>query len=120
MAVTTRSRDPRYLRELGRAGIKIFFVICDTEWLNPDAMKELRASADALLSAVPDAYVFLRVSLHPPISWMERHREELVTYNGDMQIPINPVSRTGHLGKLPAMYSLASYKWRTDGSKALV
>ena len=42
MAMTTRSQDPRYFRALADAGIRVFFVICDTQWLKPDGLELLR------------------------------------------------------------------------------
>ena len=55
MAITTMSLDRNYLRALGEAGIRIFFVICDTQWLKPDGVELLRKATDTLLEAVPGA-----------------------------------------------------------------
>ena len=38
--------DREYIRELGKAGIKIFFVICDTEWLKPGAFELFKEEAE--------------------------------------------------------------------------
>ena len=49
--------DKEYYRRLGQSGIRIFFLICDTEWLVPDGFAKFREEAEALLEAVPDAYI---------------------------------------------------------------
>lgn len=58
--------DREYIRELGKAGIKIFFIICDTQWLKPDALDLIKEEAETILEEVPDAYFMLRIGLHPP------------------------------------------------------
>lgn len=118
MAMTTMSRDPKYLRALADAGIRVFFVICDTQWLKPDGVELLRQSTEPLLAAVPDALILLRVGLHPPMSWIEAHPEELVTYNGGRHLPVDLRSES-YCAQLPGMYSLCSARWREDGARAL-
>lgn len=118
MAMTTMSRDPKYLRALAEAGIRVFFVICDPQWLKPDGVELLRQSTAPLLAAAPDAYILLRVGLHPPMSWIEAHPEELVTYNGGRHLPVH-LSSESYNTQLPGMYSLCSARWREDGGRAL-
>jgi len=118
MAMTTESTDRRYLRALGEAGIKLFFVISDTPWLKPDALELLKRSTDALLDAVPDAFIILRVGLHPPLRWIKEHPEDLVTFNDGSTQRVNLLSES-YQAELPGMYSLASARWREDGGKAL-
>ncbi len=118
MAITTMSQDKDYLRSLGEAGIRLFFVICDTQWLKPDGVELLRTATAALLEAVPEAHIVLRVGLHPPMSWIEANPDELLTYNGDRHIPVRLLSES-YCALLPGMYSLCSSKWREDGARAL-
>lgn len=118
MAVTTVSHDPRYLRALRDAGIRTYYVTCDTQWLKSDALSQLRLAVDGILRVVPDAFLFLRVGLHPPLSWMVAHPEELVTFNDGSYQPVQMVSKT-YRADLPAMYSMASDRWRRDGGRAL-
>ncbi len=118
MAITTRSLDRKYLHSLGEAGIRIFFVICDTQWLKPDGVKLLREATDALLEAVPGAYIVLRVGLHPPVSWAKANPGEIVTYNGNRHVPIH-IWTESYNAEYPGMYSLCSAKWREDGARAL-
>lgn len=118
MAITTMSKDKNYLRGLGEAGIRIFFVICDTQWLKPDGVTLLREATDVLLDAVPNACIVLRVGLHPPVSWAEANPDELVTYNGNHPVPIH-IWTESYNAEYPGMYSLSSAKWRKDAAQAL-
>ena len=72
--------DKEYFENLGKAGIKIYFLICDTVWLKPDALEVFDREARALLDAVPDAYIVPRIGLHPTNEWMIEHPEECCTY----------------------------------------
>lgn len=110
--------DRDYFVQLGRAGIRIFFVICDTVWLKPDAVELFDTEARALLDAVPDAYIVPRIGMHPTNEWIAAHPEECVTYsNGDR--PAVHLFSESYETDLPAHYSLCSSKWREDAGKAL-
>ncbi len=92
MTATIRSRlceqftmDKEYLHQLGNAGIKIFYLICDTEWLEQGAIEKFKREAEILLEAVPDAYIMARISTHPSDEWMKAHPEELVQYSDGVQ-----------------------------------
>ncbi len=119
MAMTTMSRDHRYLKELGDAGVKIYFVICDTDWLKPDGLELFKRDAEALLEAVPDAYMFLRLGLHPPMSWFNEHKDQLMTYSNGTNKPAY-LHTESYNAALPGAYSLCSQIWREDASVALV
>jgi len=67
--------DKDYFKNLGDAGIKIYFLICDTVWLKPDAIRLFDEEARALLSAVPDAYIMPRIGMHPTNEWILSHPE---------------------------------------------
>jgi len=111
--------DEEYFRNLGNSGIKIYFLICDTEWLKPGAFELFRQEAEMLLSAVPDAYIIPRIGLHPPLEWINEHPEELVRYTDSSFNPMLLYTES-YVKDIPAMYSLASSKWREDAGKALM
>ena len=50
--VTTNKKeqllDENYFRALGKSGIRIFFLICDTEWLRPGAFEQFKKEAEML------------------------------------------------------------------------
>ncbi len=110
--------DGEYFKQLGKSGIKIFFLICDTEWLKPGAVELFRREADELLKNVPDAYIMVRIGLHPPVSWCIDNPDETMCYSDGIKKPIHLFSES-YEADYPAMYSLCSEKWRTDAGNAL-
>lgn len=131
MAMTTRIADDDYLRSLREAGVRVFFVFANTDWLRPGKTLEetdnwsewsgfqaFRAEAEHLLRVVPDAYIIIRVGMHPPVSWMESHPDELLRYNNGETIPC-VINSEVHYDKVPGCYSLSSSQWRKDGTEAL-
>lgn len=121
--VTTNKKelllDENYFRELGKSGIRIFFLICDTEWLRPGAFQQFKTEAEMLLRAVPDAYIMARIGMHPPVSWCEENPDELVQYSdGNPQKAM--LWTESYAAEYPSMYSLCSQKWREDAGKALL
>ncbi len=108
-----------YYENLGKAGIKIFFLICDTEWLAPGSFELFKQQAEMILSTVPDAYFFLRISMHPPVSWIKENPKECITFADGSQKSVNLWTET-YKANMPAMYSLCSSKWREDASAALL
>jgi hypothetical protein len=134
MGMTTRILKHDYLKALGEAGIKIYFIMANTRWLRPGRewvdengvhQKELsgfdkfKQDAENLLKAVPDAYIIVRIGMHPPVDWVESHiGEDVMQYNDGSHQPAILVSEV-HRDVLPGMYSLCSEAWRQDGTKAL-
>ena len=110
--------DPDYFRELGNAGIRIFFLICDTEWLKPNALALFREEAEMLLSVVPDAYIVPRIGMHPTNEWIKAHPGECITYS-DGSSPAVHLFTESYETDLPAHYSLCSSEWRHDAGEAL-
>ena len=43
--------DEEYYKNLGKSGIKIYFLICDTEWLKPQGFEMFCEEAEKLLTA---------------------------------------------------------------------
>jgi len=110
--------DEEYFRELGRSGIRIFFLICDTEWLKPCGFELFCKEAEALLRAIPDAYIIPRIGLHPTPEWCEENPDETLEYSDGVKKPMH-LGTESYEADYPAMYSLASQKWREDAGKAL-
>ena len=110
--------DGSYFESLGKAGIKVFFLHCNTLWLQPDAIELFDKEARALFAAVPDAYIMPRIGLHPPIEWIEAHPEECITYSDGERPPFHLFTES-YEADLPMMYSLASSLWREEAGKAL-
>ena len=44
-------------------------------------------NAEILLEQVPDAYIIVRIGLHPPVEWMEENPDELITYQDGSHEP---------------------------------
>lgn len=122
MAITVISNvDREYLRRLGESGIKLFYVLCSMPWTDPQAMEKLIERTDALLDAVPDAYIILRVTLHPSPQWIEANPDQMVTYDNGSGKPLEKISSFYNNGRgMAAMYSLASQKWRDEAGAGLV
>lgn len=115
---TSMMVDRQYYHDLGKSGIKIFFLICDTEWLKPGAYEQFLYEAKILFEEVPDAYIMLRIGMHPPVKWCEEHPGETMSYS-------DTIKKKAHLytesyeADYPAMYSLCSSKWREDAGREL-
>lgn len=110
--------DRDYFVNLGKSGIRIFFLICDTVWLKPNALELFDKEARALLEAIPDAYIMPRMGLHPNNEWIKAHPEEVVRYSDGSSPEVHLFSES-YETDLPAHYSLCSSKWREDAGKAL-
>lgn len=114
-----RVLDEEYYRNLGESGIKLFFVICDTQWAVPDGFQQFRQEAETILRAVPDAYLFLRVGMHPSVAWVEENPDETMTYSDGLKKPADLYTESLQQ-QYPAMYSLSSQKWRDEASRHLL
>ena len=110
--------DKEYFEALGKSGIRIFFLICDTLWLKPTALELFDTEARALLAAVPDALIIPRMGLHPTNEWIDAHPEECLEYSDGERPPVHLFSES-YETDLPMHYSLCSDKWREDAGKAL-
>ena len=62
-----------YMKNLGEAGLKVYYVACDTRWLRPgnpakgepDGVTAAVRGIREVLDAVPDAWVMLRLNMSP-------------------------------------------------------
>lgn len=112
--------DAEYYRNLGKSGIKIYFLICDTDWLKPGAYEQFCYEAEILLREVPDAYIMLRIGMHPPVSWCSENPGETLTYS-DGKKKCAHLHTESFIADYPdGIYSFCSEKWREDASKALL
>lgn len=118
---TTQKRvlDEEYYRNLGKSGIKLFFLICDTEWLVKDALSQFQIEAETILRAVPEAYLFLRIGMHPSPEWCEKNPDETLCYSDGKKKPTRLYTES-YVNDYPAMYSMASQKWRDEASRYLL
>ncbi len=110
--------DEAYLKNLGESGIKIYFLICDTEWIRPDAFEKLDEEMNILLKNVPDALIMLRIGLHPSNEWIEENMEECIKYS-DGTFPKPFLASESYCTKLPGGYALYSDKWRKEAGEWL-
>lgn len=118
MAMTTRFHKPEYIKSLGESGLKVFFLMTNTQWLRQDGLEAFVKNAEILLEQVPDAYIIVRIGLHPPVEWMEENPDELITYQDGSHEP-SILSSEVHRDEIPGMYSFASEKWKQAAGKAL-
>ena len=133
MAMTVRFNKPDYIRHLGEAGLRVFFLMTNTDWLRPgkdytdengvpchepSGLEAFVKNAEVLLSQVPDAYIIVRIGLHPPVDWMEENPDELITYQDGSHEP-SILSSEVHKDEIPGMYSFASDKWKAAAGKAV-
>jgi len=110
--------DAEYLKKLGESGIKIYFLICDTEWIRPDAFEMLDKEARLLLEAVPDALIILRIGLHPSNEWIKENMEECVKLS-DGSFPTETLYTESYVADMPGCYTLYSEKWRKTAGEHL-
>jgi len=111
--------DKNYFKALGEAGIKVYYISCNTTWVQSDSLEVFDAEVKMLLDAVPDAYIIARISLHPPKEWIEANPDECVLYS-DGTSPEVELWTESYQTRMPHMYSLCSQKWREDAGDAMV
>ena len=111
--------DRAYYRALGESGVRIFFVICDTVWLKPDAVRLFREEAEAILEEVPGAYLIPRIGLHPNNEWILSHPDECCTYSDGSKPGVRRFFTESYVTDMPHLYSLCSDVWRHDAGEAL-
>jgi len=135
MMMTMYMNDREYIRALGEAGIRLFFLMENTDWLQPvtsfmedeygepypilSGMEQFIQDATTLLEEIPDAYIFVRIGLHPPAEWVNDHMDQVVQYSDGSHMPVHLCSEV-HKEHLPGAYSLSSQKWREDAGRVLM
>ncbi|MCQ2389132.1 MAG: hypothetical protein MJ138_05415 [Kiritimatiellae bacterium] len=132
MTITVLARNNRseaerkaYLKRLGEAGLKVFYVTCSTKWHapgnpekgEPDGVKKALRDIRFVIDQVPDAYVMLRLNVSPPADWVNAHPEEMVTFSDGK--PRRVICTSVGKDVLDGMHSLCSDAWRAEGDKAI-
>ena len=110
--------DEEYLVELGKSGVKVFFLICDTNFTRPNAYELFKKEAEAIMKAVPDAYIIPRVGLQPTKEWTDAHPNAMIEFSDGIKRDAYLRSETYNAYIGP--YSLSSEEWRKDAGKALL
>ena len=111
--------DENYYKRLGESGIKVFFLICDTEWLKPGAFELFKQEAQLVLRAVPDAYIVMRLGMHAPPVWCKENPDEVLTYSDGEKKSVFLFTESFRANYNDGFYSFASEKWRKEASEAL-
>ena len=110
--------NKEYMQNLSDSGCKIFFIECNTLWLQPNALEVFDKEARMLLDAIPDAYIIARFGMHPSNEWIEANPEECVTYSDGARPPARIFSEC-YDTIAPHWYSLCSQKWREAAGEQL-
>ncbi len=110
--------DKDYVKQVGQAGIKVFFIVSDTAWNIPSAEQEFTQICQMILDVVPDAYFLVRIGMHPPVDFLLDNPDECFTYNDGSQ-PSALIWNESFKKVYPKQYSYCSQKWRERASKAL-
>ena len=110
--------EPDYLRNLGESGIKVFFVICETDWMGKGCFEDMDKEIRTLLESVPDALIILRIGIHPSHQWVEEHMEECIKYS-DGSYPKTGRAEGSFMGDYKGCYTLYSEKWAQEAGNQL-
>lgn len=125
ISTRTKSKDgdplsfnSEYFSQLGKAGIKIYLISCNTAWSGKNTTALFDREARLLLDAVPDAYIIARFGLHPSAQWADENPDECALYSDGTKTPVH-IWTESHEEDLAGFYSLSSSKWREDAGKML-
>jgi hypothetical protein len=118
--------DAGYVRRLRKAGIRMWWPFCDTDWQRRGAFEDLRAQCAIVMKEDSEAILMIRVSLNPPARWLlENPHERVLFENGAHHLydPDNPQYRGDSLVREAyngiGDYSLASDVWARDACTAM-
>lgn len=111
--------DVEYFKNLGESGIKIFYVMCNNLSADKNGVKDFAAEAEAILKAVPDGYIIMRVSLLPSEEWLKENPSQIVQYSDGRKIHTRLTAESLAI-EADGMPSLCSRKWREYMGKALI
>ena len=107
-----------YCRALGECGIKLYFIISNTEWTEPGSIDLAEGEILGILKENPDAYFIMRMGVYPPLEWVKENPDECVKYSDGVERSPGRITCT-HSVKYPRMFSLCSDVWRNDAARAL-
>lgn len=133
-SMNDRADEVAYYRHLGDAGVRLFYLYAWTNWREPGTGKSdkalwnpsknlngvemTRERIRRILEGVPNAYVIIRLTVAPPLDWVNAHPEEMVRFSDGKprKARCTTVSLTENAD---GMHSLCSEKWRAEGMKAI-
>lgn len=110
--------DEEYLRNLGKSGVRVFFLVCDTNFTRPNAYEMFKKEAETIIRAVPDAYIIPRVGLQPTKEWTDAHPDAMIEFSDGVKRDAYLRSET--YNEYIGPYSLSSEEWRKDAGIALI
>ncbi len=124
--ISTRTRsseepiifNKEYFKNLGKSGVKIFLLSCNTPWAGEDYFELFDQEVRMLLEVVPDAYIIARFALHPSKEWFEQNPDECIMYEDGTKVPFHIWTESKEYD-VPGFYSLCSSKWREDAADML-
>ncbi len=136
MTMTVRTYKREYLKALGEAGFRIFYISTTTNWNNPgnkvedypfcegteplpeNGVEYTFKMMQLLLDEIPEAYVMLRLNVAPPPEWLNAHPSEMVTFSDGTHRPtrVTTISRGEAVEGCP---SLCSEAWYDAAQEAL-
>jgi len=105
-------QDDAYLRALGEAGLRVFFLEHYLYWNGDNALDRLSELAELTLRCVPEAWLMLRTGLYPPLAWMEAHPEEVIQF-------ADGTPADTWFGAGTHTQALCSRAWRDDQTRQL-
>ena len=130
MMATITSDNDEYYKRLNSTGIRIFYITVSMRWnksrdnteikgaIGLDGVEETYYKLEQILTAVPDAYIILRLNVNPNREWINTHPEEQLLYNDGKHHPVLCTSAS-LTEKCDGMVSFASLKWRDEGAEAI-
>ncbi len=107
-----------YIKGLYNSGIRLFYVYAETNWLRKDGFEKFINSVSKIIKNAPNAYIMVRLVLHPPKKWVVDNPDEVVRYDDGSIRPCRLAWGTG-FEDYSGHYSLLSKKWRHDALNAL-
>lgn len=111
--------DEEYIENLGKSGIKLFYVTCDTEYCEKDALTNFNRICTTILRCVKDAYFVVRLGLHPSTDFVKENPNECFTYN-DNSCPSVILGNETFYKEYDHLYSECSSVWREKMARELV
>ncbi len=140
MTMTTEIKDADYLKKMGEAGIKIFYIIADMRWNRPgdpsftpperkwawfitpnmavDGVTDTLNDMQFLLDNVPDAKIILRLNVSPSRDWINSHPDEQLRFSDGKNHPLI-LTNASRYEKVDNMHSMCSEVWRREADAAI-
>ena len=123
MTMLADNATPEYIKKLGEAGIRIFYLISSMRWnrpgsdTEPDGVTQTLAGIKRIVDIIPDAYIILRLNVGPNTEWINSHPDEQLLFNDGSRERL--ICTSAGPEPVDGMVSFASTAWREDGARAL-